>query len=148
VSPTVAALFVSSLVASELVGPFEITVRGSTIRVGDGCALHVTRRNGSPIDLATNLPDVGPTTMCRLITHGETNVVHLELVRGHYVFLIDATDQLDPKDLRFGCKTRFKAVAVGRDGAVKISRRVNGGQACSPDRDRATFEYMAADVLR
>jgi hypothetical protein len=148
VNLTFAVLVVGSLAVGEMAPPGDLTIRGSTIRLVERCALRVTQRDGNTVDMATDLPDVRQTTRCRFITHGDTNVVHLELVRGHYVVLIDGTDQLDPKDLRFGCKTRFKAVAVTREGKVKVSRFVNGGEACSPDRDRATFEYMSRDVVR
>lgn len=129
-----AMLFVCALIVSTAVSSSELRIFAQHLTIGSNCILEVKLPDGSAQKKSLPLGDQGE---CSVVNLGGTNIPHLEWVSGGYVFLVESR-----QGSMGACRAVYSAVAVARDGKVKILPKTKRSQTCGSDHDRAAFEYL------
>jgi len=135
------------LLYADSLTPKQIQVFDKIITINDNCTVEVVSKNATNTKqtLKLNLPH---TENCHFVTYSKTSVIHMEIIKQHYVVLIESSKIIDPKDEKLGCETRYQALAVGLDGSIKLSKKINGGSACHMDRERSEFVYLMHGIIK
>jgi hypothetical protein len=121
-----------------------VRILGVEISLTASCDLEIRGKDGKSEIIRTNLPKL---KHCEFLNWAGTNVVNLNVVRQHYVLLVQSRDIRDPSD-PIGCTTKYRAVSVSRTEKVRVGAKLAGGKACEADHERSEVEYLSRDIVR
>jgi hypothetical protein len=112
-----------------------IEVYGTHISISEQCEIETATTAGKEKRASLDFSVPG---RCSLIKLGNTNVPHLEFIGGSYIILVESAVGEGS-----ACKAEYKAIAVLRDGAVRVGTHTKESATCGSDRDRGAFTYLA-----
>ncbi|WP_344800269.1 hypothetical protein [Litoribacillus peritrichatus] len=109
----------------------------TNIMMNSVCSLSFTKNETT----ASYSPVFSEQGDCRIVTHPESNVPHIEFINGMYIFFVE-------NNLKLGnsCKSEYTAMGVTKTNEVRATRVIKKSSSCYQAREIQAYQYFSTKL--
>lgn len=117
----------------------EITIFNTQIKVNASCDLEFVTDKV----IRTYTPAFTNKGSCRMVSHSETNIPHIEYINGMYIFFIENNTSSENS-----CSSEFTALGITNDNQITSTKRIKSSLSCNQTKELKAFEYFSTKLIK